>query len=90
MLTPREHIEGFLTPLLIGLLGPRFLATEMVRSNAGGGPPLSSDVAQWFVDMLGSNRRSQMVAAARDLIVFDSRPRFEGDRSPNVGDCGVR
>ena len=84
MLTPREHIEGFLTPLLIGLLGPRFLATEMVRSNAGGGPPLPSDVAQWFVDMLGSNRRSQMVAAARDLIVFDSRPRLKEIAAPTL------
>ena len=84
MLTPREHFEGFLAPWLTRLLGPRSLAALMMRSGAGGGPPLPPDVAQGFIDMLGSNRRAQMAAAARDLAVFDSRPRLKEIVAPTL------
>ncbi len=84
MLTPRERVEGFLTPWLIRRLGPRFLATSMPRSGAGGGPPLPPDVAGWFVDMLGSNRRATMAAAAREMTVFDSRPRLKEIAAPTL------
>jgi 3-oxoadipate enol-lactonase len=84
MLTPRERVEGFLTPWLIRLLGPRFLAETMLRSGAGGGPPLSPDDARWLVDMLGSSRKEQMVAAAREMTVFDSRPRLKEIAAPTL------
>jgi 3-oxoadipate enol-lactonase len=84
LLTPRERVEGFLTPRLIRLLGPRFLAASMLRSGAGGGPPLPPDVGRWLVDMLGSNRKAQMVAAARAMTVFDSRPRLKEIAAPTL------
>ena len=84
MLTPRERVEGFLTPWLIRLLGPRFLAALMLRSGAGGGPPLPPDVARWFADMLGSNRKAHMVAAAREMTVFDSRPSLKEIAAPTL------
>jgi len=84
MLTPPERVEGFLLPWLIRLLGPRFLGALMMRSSAGGGPPLPPDDVRWFVDMLGSNRRAEMVAAARGLTAFDSRPRLKEIAAPTL------
>lgn len=84
MLTPRERVEGFLTPWMFRLLGPRFLAALMVRTGAGGGPPLPTDVGRWLVDVLGSNRKAPMVATARAMTVFDSRPRLKEIAAPTL------
>jgi 3-oxoadipate enol-lactonase len=83
-LTRRERLEGWLTPWLIRLLGPRTLGALMMRSAAGGGPPLPAEVRRWFVDMLGSNHRAQMVAASRGLADFDSRPRLREIAAPTL------
>jgi 3-oxoadipate enol-lactonase len=84
MLTPGERVEGFLTPWLIRLLGPRLLVALMVRTGASGGPPLPPDVGRWLVDVLGSNQKAPMVAAARAMTVFDSRPRLKEIAAPTL------
>jgi 3-oxoadipate enol-lactonase len=88
-LTPRERAEVWLTPALIRLLGPRRLAGLLVRSNAGGGPPLSPAAARWLVGVLGSNQTAPMVAAARGLATFDSRPWLPQIAAPTLVIAGA-
>ncbi len=84
MLTRRECVEGLLLPWLIRLLGPRFLVASMLHSGAGGGPRLSSDGERWLVEMTSSNRKAQMVAAAGEMTVFDSRQRLKELAAPTL------
>jgi pimeloyl-ACP methyl ester carboxylesterase len=69
---------------LIRLLGPRRLAAVMLRTNAGGGPPMAPAQGEQFVAMLGSNRKANMLAAARDLNTFDSRPHLKTVQAPTL------
>jgi len=89
MLTRREHVEGFLTPWLFRLLGPRTIAETMVRSNAGGGPPLAPEVGRWLVDVLGLSGRAQMAAASHEMMAFDSRPRLKDIAAPTLVIAGA-
>jgi 3-oxoadipate enol-lactonase len=72
MLSPRERVEGVLSPWLVRVLGLRRLAA--LAANAGGGPHLSPDTARWFQDLLAANDAGRMIAALEALKAFDSRP----------------
>ena len=68
----REKIEDRLRPWLMRLLGPRRLIHFAIRTGALG--PLDAEQAHRLEAMLASNGTRQMIAAARGLTTFDSRP----------------
>jgi 3-oxoadipate enol-lactonase len=73
MATPREWVEGHVTPVLLRLLGPRGFAEFVVSQGA---KELDKDRAAWLVNLMASQDRQLMAAAWNETMAFDSRPRL--------------
>jgi len=73
MATPREWLEGHLTPLLIGVLGTRRFAKLVVSQGA---QQLGRKRAEWLAGLLADQDRALMVSAWRETMAFDSRRRL--------------
>jgi 3-oxoadipate enol-lactonase len=81
MATPREWVEGHVTPLLLRLLGPRRFAEFVVSQGA---QELSKERAVWLVNLMASQDRKLMVAAWKETLAFDSRRRLAQIACPTL------
>jgi pimeloyl-ACP methyl ester carboxylesterase len=81
MATPREWLEGHLTPLLVRTLGTRRLAKLVV---AVGAKQLGKDRAAWLTGLMADQDRTLMVAAWRETMAFDSRNRLAAIHCPTL------
>jgi 3-oxoadipate enol-lactonase len=81
MATPREWLEGHMTPFLLRLLGPRRFAAFVVSQGAR---ELSKNRAAWLVNLMANQDRKLMVAAWRETMAFDSRPRLAEIACPTL------
>ena len=86
-LSPRERLEGWLTPWLLRALGPGRLAALVGR--AGGGAPLSPEQIAVLRRLLAANDRRRAVAAYRALLAFDSRGWLGEIAAPTLVVCGA-
>ena len=68
----REKIEDRLRPWLMRLLGPRRLIHFAIRTGALG--PLDAEQAHRLEAMFASSGTQQMIALAKGITTFDSRP----------------
>jgi pimeloyl-ACP methyl ester carboxylesterase len=73
MATPREWIEGHVTPVLLRFLGPRRFAEFVVSQGA---KELDKERAAWLVNLMANQDRRLMVAAWKETMAFDSRRRL--------------
>lgn len=71
MASPREWVEGHVGPLLIRFLGLRRMA-DLLMSQAS--RQLGPERGRWLAGLIGSQDRNLMLAAWREMLVFDSRP----------------
>ena len=71
MLTPRERLEGMLSPWLVRILGLRRLARLAIDN--GGGQRVPSEKASWLEEIIAANDTARMVAALEAMKAFDSR-----------------
>jgi pimeloyl-ACP methyl ester carboxylesterase len=81
MATPREWLEGHVTPFLLRVLGPRRFAAFVV---AQGAKELSNERAAWLVNLMAHQDRRLMVAAWKETMAFDSRKRLGGIACPTL------
>jgi 3-oxoadipate enol-lactonase len=81
MASPREWVEGHMTPFLLRLLGPRRFAEFVVSQGA---KELSNERAAWLVDLMANQERRLMAAAWRATMAFDSRPRLAEITCPTL------
>lgn len=79
MATWSEKLEGYLTPLLIDLLGMRRLAKFTVTQGFKG---LSQERLGWLAGLIAGQDRGLMVSAYREAMAFDSRRRLKEIRCP--------
>lgn len=70
MATPREWLEGHLTPLLIRLLGLRRLADLVVSQSM---LQVDQERARWLADLMAGQNRALMLTAWKETMAFDSR-----------------
>jgi pimeloyl-ACP methyl ester carboxylesterase len=73
MATPREQLEGHVTPLLLRVLGPRRFAQFVVSQGA---KELDKERAEWLVNLMANQDRQLMIAAWNETMAFDSRQRL--------------
>jgi 3-oxoadipate enol-lactonase len=81
MATPREWVEGHMTPFLLRLLGPHRFAEFVV---AQGAKELSKERAAWLVNLMANQDRKLMAAAWRETMAFDSRWRLAEITCPTL------
>jgi len=81
MATPREWVEGHVTPLLLRALGPRRFAQFVV---AQGAQELDKERAAWLVDLMANQDRRLMAAAWKATMAFDSRRRLAEIACPTL------
>jgi 3-oxoadipate enol-lactonase len=81
MATPREWVEGHVTPFLLRLLGPRRFAEFVVSQGA---KELSTERAAWLVNLMANQDRKLMVAAWTETMAFDSRQRLAEIKRPTL------
>jgi 3-oxoadipate enol-lactonase len=81
MATPREWLEGHLTPLLLRVLGTRGLA-KLVVSQAT--RQLGKERAEWLTGLMADQDRRLMWAAWRETMAFDSRRRLAEIACPTL------
>jgi 3-oxoadipate enol-lactonase len=81
MATPREWLEGHVTPFLLRLLGPRRFAEFVVSQGA---QELSKERAAWLVNLMANQDRKLMAAAWRETMAFDSRTRLAEIACPTL------
>lgn len=70
MATPREQVEGHLTPILMRVLGTRRFAKFVV---AQGAKELGKEGAEWLSGLMASQDHKLMIAAWKETMAFDSR-----------------
>jgi pimeloyl-ACP methyl ester carboxylesterase len=81
MATLRERLEGHAAPLLIRLLGmPRFARLVI----AHGLKRVERSRADWVAALIGRQDTALMIAAWREAMRFDSRPRLGAIRCPTL------
>jgi 3-oxoadipate enol-lactonase len=73
MATPREWLEGHLTPLLVHILGTRRMARLVVCQAA---TQLGPERSGWLVRLMADQERGLMVPAWMATMAFDSRDRL--------------
>jgi 3-oxoadipate enol-lactonase len=73
MATPRETLEGHVTPVLVRVLGPRRFAKLGVSLGA---KELGKERAHWLAGLMGDQDRKLMVSAWKETMRFDSRKRL--------------
>jgi pimeloyl-ACP methyl ester carboxylesterase len=73
MATPREQLEGRVTPLLLRVLGPRRFAQFVVSQGA---KELDKAGAEWLMGLMANQDRKLMIAAWKETMAFDSRRRL--------------
>lgn len=81
MATFSEKFEGHLTPVLLNLLGMKRFA-KLVVSQAM--KQLNSDRANQVASFIAKQDRRMMVAAWKEVMVFDSRHRLSGIKCPTL------
>jgi 3-oxoadipate enol-lactonase len=81
MATPREQLEGHVTPFLLRILGPRRFAEFVVSQGA---KELDKERAAWLVNLMANQDRKLMAAAWKETMTFDSRPRLEEIACPTL------
>jgi 3-oxoadipate enol-lactonase len=81
MATPREWLEGHVTPFLLSLLGPHRFAEFVVSQGA---QELDKERAAWLVNLMANQDRKLMAAAWRETMAFDSRPRLPEIACPTL------
>jgi 3-oxoadipate enol-lactonase len=87
MATPREWVEGHVTPFLLRLLGPRRFAEFVVSQGA---KELDKDRAAWLVNLMASQDRPLMVAAWKETMAFDGRRRLAEIACPTLVVAGLK
>jgi 3-oxoadipate enol-lactonase len=86
MATPREKLEGRALPFLVRVLGMRRLAQFVVSQGAR---ELDKERAAWFVGLMAGQDRTRMVAACKEAMAFDSRPRLAEIACPTLVVAGA-
>jgi len=86
MATPREQLEGHMTPFLMRVLGPRRFAEFVVSQGA---KELDKDRAEWLVNLMANQDRTLMVAAWKETMAFDSRRRLAEIACPTLVVAGA-
>lgn len=81
MATFREKLEGNLFPLLVQLFGLERMAKIAFSVGA---KHLSKERADWLVGIMADQDQKLMVAAWREAMAFDSRPRLGEIRCPTL------
>jgi 3-oxoadipate enol-lactonase len=81
MATPREQVEGRVTPLLLRVLGLRRFAELVI---AQGAKELDKASAAWLVNLMADQDRTQMAAAWKETMAFDSRSRLAEIACPTL------
>ena len=87
MATPREQLEGHVTPLLLRVLGTRRFAQLVVSQGA---KELGKDGAEWLVGLMADRDRRLMVAAWKETMAFDSRRRLAEIACPTLVVAGAQ
>jgi pimeloyl-ACP methyl ester carboxylesterase len=87
MATPREQLEGRVTPVLLRLLGPRRFAQFVVSQGA---KELDKERAAWLVDLMADQDRTRMIAAWNETMAFDSRRRLADFACPTLVIAGAQ
>lgn len=72
LLSPRERLEGILSPWLVRILGVRRVVR--LALDAGGGRRMSTETARWLEGIMSVNDTARMVPAVEAMKAFDSRP----------------
>jgi pimeloyl-ACP methyl ester carboxylesterase len=86
MATPREQLEGHVTPFLLRVLGPRRFARFVVSQGA---KELDTARAAWLVNLMASQDRKLMIAAWNETMAFDSRRRLAEIMCPTLVVAGA-
>ncbi len=74
MATRRERFEGWLTPWLFRILGPRLIGQMSSVANVGGGKPVTKEQANWLARLMAETPREVGVRLAEGAMAFDGRP----------------
>jgi len=81
MVTPREKLEGHFSPFLMRVLGTRRLAKLVISQGA---KELGPERADWLAGLIASQDRKLMIAAWKETMAFDSRPRLAEIACPTL------
>ena len=81
MATPREQLEGHVTPFLLCALGPRRFAQFVVSQGA---KELDKAGAAWLIGLIANQDRTLMIAAWEETMAFDSRQRIAEITCPTL------
>jgi 3-oxoadipate enol-lactonase len=81
MATPREQVEGRVTPFLMRMLGMRRFADFVVSQGA---TELDTAGAERLVGLIADQGRTRMITAWKETTVFDSRPRLAEIACPTL------
>jgi pimeloyl-ACP methyl ester carboxylesterase len=81
MATPREQLEGRVTPFLMRVLGPRRFAQFVVSQGAR---ELDKAGAEWLMGLMANQDRKLMIAAWKETMAFDSRRRLTEIACPTL------
>jgi 3-oxoadipate enol-lactonase len=87
MLSPREQLEGMLSPWLVRILGTRRLGRLAIEN--GGGRHMAPETADWLGEIIAANDRARMVAAVEAMKAFDSRRWLNQISSPTLVIAGA-
>jgi pimeloyl-ACP methyl ester carboxylesterase len=87
MATPREQVEGHVTPFLLRALGPRRFAEFVVSQGA---KELKKEGAAWLVGLMANQDRKLMAAAWNEMMAFDSRQRLAEIACPTLVVAGAQ
>jgi 3-oxoadipate enol-lactonase len=86
MATPREQVEGHVTPILLRILGIRRFARVVVSQGA---KELDKEGAEWLVGLMANQDRKLMAAAWKETMAFDSRRRAAEITCPTLVVAGA-
>ena len=81
MATPREQVEGHVTPFLMRVLGPRRFAKVVVSQGA---KELGKEGAEWLAGLIADQDPTLMIAAWKETMAFDSRQRLAQITCPTL------
>jgi pimeloyl-ACP methyl ester carboxylesterase len=71
MLSRREQLEGMLSPWLVQILGVRQMGKLAIEN--GGGQRVPPETTLWLQEIIAANDKTNMVAAVKAMLDFDSR-----------------
>jgi 3-oxoadipate enol-lactonase len=86
MATAKEKMEGRMVPLFIRLLGMRRFAKYVLSI---GLKRVSLERKAWVVDMIARQDRDTMIAAWKEAMAFDARPRLGEIACPTLVIAGA-